>query len=35
MIYDLGLKEMQRLIERPDQLTKVIQEANEMLNKGN
>ncbi len=35
MIYDLGLKEMKRLIERPDQLTRVIEEASEMLNKGN
>jgi hypothetical protein len=35
MIYDLGFNEMKRLIERPDQLTRVIDEASEMLNKGN
>ena len=33
MIFDLGLTEMQRLLEKPEQLTKIIKEANEMLKK--
>lgn len=33
MIFDLGLKEMKRLLEKNDQLMKIVEEANELLNK--
>ena len=33
MIFDLGYREMKRLLERHDQLNKIIDEAFEMLSK--
>lgn len=31
MIFDLGLREMKRLLEKRDQLDKIVQEANEVI----
>jgi hypothetical protein len=33
MIFDLGYREMKSLLEKPEQLNKIIDEANEMLSK--
>jgi hypothetical protein len=33
MIYDLGYREMKGLLEKPEQLNKIIDEAHEMLSK--